>query len=163
MKKDLGLKLQKRAMRVETFCLAAERRHFASKTAPVIAFSRTNDPQQKKRGIRWGCLSFLVRVTGLEPARRDPLDPKSSAYANFAIPANEVSWDGEILSHIPASPAGTAQKPRQAFLLYTKPPALSSTKSFFFLKSSFSGTIPLAQKPHSFFAKNRKNPIYKLL
>ena len=29
----------------------------------------------------------MVRVTGVEPARSNPLDPKSSASANFAIPA----------------------------------------------------------------------------
>ena len=30
----------------------------------------------------------MVRVTGLEPALTGELDPKSSASANFAIPAN---------------------------------------------------------------------------
>ncbi len=29
----------------------------------------------------------LVRATGLEPARSYPLDPKSNASANFAMPA----------------------------------------------------------------------------
>ena len=32
----------------------------------------------------------MVQVTGLEPARKYPLDPKSSASANFAIPAQVV-------------------------------------------------------------------------
>ena len=34
----------------------------------------------------------LVQVTGLEPARKNPLDPKSSASANSAIPANKKWW-----------------------------------------------------------------------
>ena len=29
----------------------------------------------------------MVQVTGLEPARKNPLDPKSSASASSAIPA----------------------------------------------------------------------------
>ena len=32
--------------------------------------------------------AFLVQMTGIEPARRKALDPKSSASASFAIPAN---------------------------------------------------------------------------
>ena len=31
----------------------------------------------------------MVRVTGVEPARITPLDPKSSASANFATPAQK--------------------------------------------------------------------------
>ncbi len=43
--------------------------------------------QIKKRQSR---LFFdLVRVTGVEPARLAALDPKSSASANFAIPAQK--------------------------------------------------------------------------
>ena len=30
---------------------------------------------------------LMVRVTGVEPARIAPPEPKSGAYANFAIPA----------------------------------------------------------------------------
>ena len=36
----------------------------------------------------------VVRVTGVEPARSNPLDPKSSASANFAIPACLVDLVG---------------------------------------------------------------------
>lgn len=32
---------------------------------------------------------YMVRVTGVEPARITPLDPKSSASANFATPAQK--------------------------------------------------------------------------
>ncbi len=32
----------------------------------------------------------MVQVTGLEPARITPLDPKSSASANSAIPAQKM-------------------------------------------------------------------------
>ena len=32
-------------------------------------------------------LVYLVRATGLEPARIFPLEPKSSAFANSATPA----------------------------------------------------------------------------
>jgi hypothetical protein len=35
------------------------------------------------------CLKKMVRVTGLEPARPKALDPKSSASANFATPAQK--------------------------------------------------------------------------
>ena len=34
--------------------------------------------------------SSMVQVTGLEPARITPLDPKSSASANSAIPAKKM-------------------------------------------------------------------------
>src|SRR5699024_8804749 len=36
----------------------------------------------------------MVRVEGLEPPRRETLDPKSSASANSATPAIEVSHTG---------------------------------------------------------------------
>ena len=32
----------------------------------------------------------MVRVTGVEPARIAPPEPKSGAYANFAIPAYSI-------------------------------------------------------------------------
>ena len=35
-------------------------------------------------------LSFLVRLTGLEPARRETLDPKSNASTNSATGANSA-------------------------------------------------------------------------
>ena len=35
-------------------------------------------------------LTSMVQVTGLEPARITPLDPKSSASANSAIPAKKM-------------------------------------------------------------------------
>ena len=34
--------------------------------------------------------SNMVQVTGVEPARITPLDPKSSASANSAIPAKKM-------------------------------------------------------------------------
>ena len=34
----------------------------------------------------------MVQVTGLEPAQIAPLDPKSSASANSAIPAKNKKW-----------------------------------------------------------------------
>ena len=37
---------------------------------------------------------LLVRVTGIEPARRKTLDPKSSASANFATSASLVAYRG---------------------------------------------------------------------
>ena len=42
----------------------------------------------KKKRSTSVLLFFLVRVTGLEPARRWTLEPKSSASANSATPAN---------------------------------------------------------------------------
>ena len=37
----------------------------------------------------------MVRVTGLEPALTGELDPKSSASANFAIPAIKINKTGD--------------------------------------------------------------------
>ncbi len=35
----------------------------------------------------WGALLSMVRATGLEPARSYPIDPKSIAATNYAMPA----------------------------------------------------------------------------
>ena len=47
------------------------------------------------------CLRFLglVRETGLEPAHRETLDPKSSASANSATPARFKAFKFLMVSH----------------------------------------------------------------
>ena len=43
---------------------------------------------------------IVVRVTGVEPARLAALDPKSSASANFATPAQEELYPRNTLESI---------------------------------------------------------------
>ena len=43
--------------------------------------------KKKRQSSVENCRFFLVRVTGVEPAHRKTLDPKSSASANSATPA----------------------------------------------------------------------------
>ncbi len=52
-------------------------------------FTRGIDAYQKIFGPieSEDCFYCVVRATGLEPARSYPLDPKSNASANFAMPA----------------------------------------------------------------------------
>ena len=55
-----------------------------------------------------GCtciLYFCVRLTGLEPARRETLDPKSSASTNFATGA----WQFCFITNDFAKPAAKLQ------------------------------------------------------
>ncbi len=54
--------------------------------------------KRKTQNHRKGDSVFLVRVTGLEPAHREILDPKSSASANSAILAYSFSVDILTLS-----------------------------------------------------------------
>ena len=53
----------------------------------------------------------MVRVTGVEPAHRKTLDPKSSASANSAIPAKK-SGLAELSPHIPAKKSELAELDR---------------------------------------------------
>lgn len=49
------------------------------------AMNQTKRYMRLKDGV---CISHgLVQVTGLEPARISPLEPKSNVFANFTIPA----------------------------------------------------------------------------
>ncbi len=59
----------------------------ASKSEPSVAgpiWERRKDAAETEWGLR---SSDVVRVTGFEPARREPMEPKSIASANSAIPA----------------------------------------------------------------------------
>ena len=53
----------------------------------LVTSSPVTQIQNKKTGHPRGYPVFLVRVTGLEPAHRLTLEPKSSASANSATPA----------------------------------------------------------------------------
>ena len=58
----------------------------------VQASDSPQDLRSEKRPKQKNALVFLVRLTGLEPAHRETLDPKSNASTNFATGAAFFSF-----------------------------------------------------------------------
>lgn len=81
MGKKNALKSAMTAMKILTVVL-----HFILK---IIRPLEIGTFKQKERQPTWyqNRLSYLVRVTGLEPASLSTPDPKSGVFANFTIPA----------------------------------------------------------------------------
>ena len=69
---------------------------------------------KKSRRERYIVRDDMVRVTGLEPARITPLDPKSSVFANFTIPANN------LLSIVLGADAANSAKGVNCFVIISK-------------------------------------------
>ena len=60
---------------------------------------------KKNRRKRYKACDDVVRVTGLEPAREIPLEPKSNVFANFTIPAG-ILFSVRLEEERPAAPVG---------------------------------------------------------
>lgn len=73
--------------------MTAIEKHFQHSKKPLINFNGLifglNRAYKNFRGISafTKIPLLMVQVTGLEPARIAPLDPKSSVFASFTIPA----------------------------------------------------------------------------